>query len=167
MVNHTTIKFTIGSVILFLLVMMTGCGTSSNSTERTYRANLGTATQPDILRIVPNMLSRYNFTIYRDEVTGDGISFETEWKERSLFDDERELGAENARTRIFIFARSRTAQTTSLHRVNIEIENHLYMEDENGEMYWDRSVITDEANSYFRDIERTIRIEFDSGIRTY
>lgn len=165
--NQLAKRSIIVSVILLLLIILSSCGTTSNSSEKTYRANLGTATQPDILRIIPNMISRYSFTIYRNEVTGDGITYETEWKERSLFDDERELGAVDARTRIYIFARSRTAQASTLHRVNIEIENHLYMEDEEGEMHWNRSVITDDANRYFRDIERTIRTQFDSGIRTY
>jgi hypothetical protein len=142
-----------------------GCATTGNSSETSYRANLGTATQPDIVRIIPNMFSRYNFSIYRQEVTGDGIWFESEWKERDLFEDESVMGASDARTRITVTARSRTAQASSLHRVNLEIENHLRVEDEDGSEYWDRSTITEEAAVYFRDIERTIRNELASGIR--
>lgn len=159
-------KTIIVTACLIVFAITAGCASSGNSTETTYRANLGTATQPDIIRIIPNMFSRYNFSLYRDEVTGDGISFESEWKERELFSDEESLGATEALTRIYVRARSRTAQATSLHRVNIEFENQLRMEDEDGQRYWDRSIITDEASAYFRDIERVIRNEFSSGIRT-
>ncbi len=148
--------------ITILSIAIAGCASSDTVREQTYRSNLGTATDTDIQRIVPNILSRYNFTIYRDDITLDGIYFETEWKERDLFDDEKALGATEARSRIYVTARPRTAQASSLHRVNFEVQNEILIEGEEG---WNRETITEEAEEYFSEIARTLRVEFDTGIR--
>lgn len=92
----------------------------------------------------------------------DGIYFESEWKERDLFDDEVSKGIVDARTRIIVFSRPRTAQASTLQRVSLEIENHVKFE---GVDDWDRSVITDDTEDYFTDIERVLRTEFSTGIR--
>jgi hypothetical protein len=149
--------------ILLSALFFLSCATSGSSSEKTYRSNLGTATDRDIQRIVPNIISRYNFTMYREEITLDGIYYETEWKERDLFDDEVNLGITEARSRIIVSARPRTAQATSLHRVNFEVENHVKFEGEEG---WNRETITEEAESYFSEIARTLNVEFASGIRS-
>jgi hypothetical protein len=148
--------------IIILSIALAGCASSDTVREQTYRSNLGTATDTDIQRIVPNILSRYNFTIYRDEITLDGIYYETEWKDRDLFDDERALGVTEARSRIYVTARPRTAQASSLHRVDFEVQNQVMIE---GEEDWNRETITDEAETYFSEIARTLRVEFESGIR--
>ena len=148
--------------LLFIIVLLTSCATSERVSETTYRANLGTATETDIVTTVPRVLDRNNFTVYRQEVTMDGVYIETEWRERSLFDDEISEGIVEARSRIFINARPRTAQASSLQRVSMEIENHVRFD---GSDDWDRSTITDQTNTYFRDIERSIRTDLASGIR--
>ncbi len=150
-------------VLLLFTGIMTGCGSSNHVGEKTYRSNLGTATSIDIQRIVPAIINRSNYTIYRQDVTLDGIYYETEWRERGLFDDEVALGITNARSRILVNARPRTAQASSLHRVNFEVENHVIFE---GEEDWNKETITDEADSYFSEIARTLSMEFSSGIRS-
>lgn len=149
-------------LLIMVLAVLASCATSDRVSENTYRANLGTATETDIVSTVPRILDRNTFTVYRQEVTMDGVYIETEWKERDLFDDERSEGIIEARSRIFINARPRTAQATSLQRVSMEIENHVRLE-EDGD--WDRTIITDQTNEYFREIERSIRTELASGIR--
>lgn len=146
-------------IILFISV---GCSSSERVTQNTYRANLGTATETDIVSQVPRILDRSNFTIYRQEVTLDGIYMETDWKDRDLFADEVAQGITEARSRIFVRARPRTAQASSLQSVSMEVENHVRFE---GIDDWDRTVITDEATEYFRTIERSIRTELGTGIR--
>lgn len=148
--------------IILLSTALVGCASSDTVREQTYRSNLGTATDTDIQRVVPNILNRYNFTIYRDEITLDGIYYETEWKDRDLYDDERALGVTQARSRIYVTARPRTAQASSLHRVNFEVQNEVMIE---GDEDWNRETITDEAENYFSEIARTLRVEFESGIR--
>lgn len=150
-------------VLLIFSVLITGCGSSNHVGEKTYRSNLGTATSSDIQRIVPNIINRSNFSIYRHEVTLDRIYYETEWRERRLFDDEVALGITNARSRIIVSARPRTAHASSLHRVNFEVENHVKFE---GEEDWNKETITDEAESYFKEIARALTMEFSTGIRS-
>ena len=145
-----------------ILFISTGCSSSERVAQNTYRANLGTATETDIVNQVPRILDRNNFTIYRQEVTLDGVYMETDWKERDLFADEVAQGITEARSRIFVRARPRTAQASSLQSVNMEVENHVRFE---GVDDWDRTVITDEATEYFRTIERSIRTELATGIR--
>lgn len=145
-----------------VLAVLASCATSERVSENTYRANLGTATETDIVSTVPRILDRNNFTVYRQEVTMDGVYIETEWKERDLFDDERSEGIIEARSRIIINARPRTAQATSLQRVSMEVQNHVRFA-EDGD--WDRTIITEQTNEYFREVERSIRTELASGIR--
>ncbi len=147
---------------IFIAGFLAGCSSSERVTSNTHRSNLGTATETDILRTVPRIFDRYNFTVYREEATMDGIYFESEWKERDLFDDEVSKGIVDARTRIIVFSRPRTAQASTLQRVSLEIENHVKFE---GVDDWDRSVITDDTEDYFTDIERVLRTEFSTGIR--
>lgn len=149
--------------LLISSFLLTGCGSTNHVGEKTYRSNLGTATSTDIQRIVPTIINRSNFMIYRHEVTLDGIYYQTEWRDRGLFDDEIALGITNARSRIFVNARPRTAQASSLHRVDFEVENHVKFE---GEEDWNKETITDEAESYFKEIARVLSMEFSSGIRT-
>lgn len=149
-------------VFIVTLVLLTGCATSERVSENTYRANLGTATEADIVMTVPRILDRNNFTIYRQEVTMDGVYIETEWKERDLFEDELSQGIVEARSRIYVNARPRTAQASSLHRVSMEVQNHVRFE-AGGD--WDRTILTEQTNEYLRDIERSIRTELATGIR--
>jgi len=148
--------------LLISSFLLTGCGSTNHVGEKTFRTNLGTATSTDIQRIVPNIINRSNFSIYRHDVNLDGIYYETEWRDRRLFDDEVAKGITEARSRIFVTARSRTAQASSLHRVNFEVENHVKFD---GEEDWNKETITDEAESYFNEIARTLSMEFSSGIR--
>ncbi len=148
--------------MVFLTGFLAGCSSSERMASNTHRSNLGTATETDILRTVPRIFDRYNFTVYREEATMDGIYFESEWKERDLFDDEVSQGIIDARSRIIVSSRPRTAQASSLQRVTLEIENQVKFE---GDEEWDRSVITDQTEEYFSDIERVMRTEFSTGIR--
>ena len=149
-------------ILGIILFISAGCATSDRVSENTYRANLGTATETDIVNQVPRILDRNGFTIYRQEVTLDGVYIESDWKERDLFDDEVAQGITEARSRIIVRARPRTAQASSLQTVNMEVENHVRVE---GQDDWDRSIITDDATDYFRTIERSIRTELATGIR--
>jgi hypothetical protein len=152
------------SVFLLFVLILSGCGSTGGSSERenTFRSNLGTATEHDLRLKVPLYITRTGYTLYREEVTLDGTYFETEWRERDLFDDERAMGVEAARTKIIITSRPREAQATSLQRVNIEIFNHVKMPGEEG---WIRTILTDEARDYYRDFTRRLNQELDSGVR--
>lgn len=154
-------------IVFFLILIgliLTGCGSTGNMGDRevTFRSNLGTATEHDLRRKVPAYITRVSFTLYRDEVTLDGTSFETEWKDRDLFDDEREMGIVEARTKFIVSSRPRTAQATSLQTARIEIYNQVKID---GEEDWNRSIITDEARAYFRDIARRLEEDLRTGVR--
>lgn len=150
--------------LLLIVFVISGCGSTGGASERenTFRSSLGTATEHDLRIKVPFYITRNGYTMYREEVTLDGTYFETEWRDRSLFDDEREMGIEAARTKIIITGRPREAQATSLQRVNIEIFNHVKMPGVEG---WIRTVLTDQTRENYRDFTRGLVQELDSGVR--
>ena len=157
-------KYLITCLLLIVLVI-SGCGSTGGASERenTFRSSLGTATEHDLRTKVPLYITRNGYTMYREEVTLDGTYFETEWKDRDLFDDEREMGIEAARTKIIITSRPREAQATSLQRANIEIFNHVRMPGEEG---WVRTVLTNQTRDHYRDFTRRLNQELESGVRT-
>ncbi len=149
----------------FILMVLAGCGTSNTPSEREYiyRSSLGNSTETDLRMKVPRFFSRMNYTLYRDEVTLDGTYFESEWRERSLFDDEPDMGISQARTKIIVTSRPLTAQATTQQRAFIEIFNQVYIEEEGG---WVRNLCSPQTEEYFRDLTRRFRDDLESGVRT-
>ncbi|AXJ00235.1 hypothetical protein CYPRO_0958 [Cyclonatronum proteinivorum] len=158
--------FSVIVLILLTVPALISCAGSGQSGEREYvfRSNIGNATEIDMQRLIPRYISRINFVLYRDNVTLEGTYFETEWRERALFDDEIELGATQARNMIIISSRSPTGQVSLAHRAQIEIYNQVYIPDEGG---WVRYVSTPQAEEYFRDISRRLAQELESGVRNF
>lgn len=150
--------------LILLGVILSACAGSGQSGEREYvfRSNIGNATELDMQRIIPRYISRINFVMYRDNVTLEGTYFETDWRERAVFEDEAELGATNARNMIVVSSRAPTGQVTTAHRAQIEIYNQLYIEEQGG---WVRNLSSPQAEEYFRDIARNLAQELDSGVR--
>lgn len=150
--------------VLALILSVNACTGSGQSGEReyVYRSGIGNATEIDMQRVIPRYIARINFIMYRDNVTLEGTYFETEWRERALFDDEIALGATQARNMIVVSSRAPTGQVVSAHRAQIEIYNQLYIEEQGG---WVRHISTTQAEEYFRDITRNLSQELESGVR--
>lgn len=150
--------------LVLLATLFSACAGSGQSGEREYvfRSNIGNATEFDMQRLIPRYITRINFIMYRDNVTLEGTYFETDWRERAVFEDEAALGATQARNMIVVSSRAPTGQVVSAHRAQIEIYNQLYIPDQGG---WVRNLSTPQAEEYFREIARNLTQELEAGVR--
>jgi hypothetical protein len=153
----------------FALVFLTACagsgGTTSNST---YTADVGTATALDVKDKGRMFLDRQQYQVVRQEETSDLIYIETHWRFRSPFEDEVELGVEEARTRIFLRASARGMRQQGLFSdisvVKLTAENQVRYR---GEAIWKDARITPELRSYLKKLSDDLSIVFRTGIRTF
>jgi hypothetical protein len=149
------------TLLMALSLIISSCSTSEYASKEV-RENLGRTTDNDILIKVPNLFNRHNFQIYRHEETLDGITFESEWKERSVFDDERALGVERARNKIYVSSRPATARATNLHRVWFEGINEVFIQ---GSDRWTDTLMTDMAEKYLNDLVQDYKDDLAVGVR--
>ena len=153
---------------LILLISATGigCGSSSDAARvnNTYRENLGAFPGNNIISVTDNALqTRYGFRFTRRVETGEDIYFETEWKDASALEDERAVGIDFVRMKVYVTARPRnrvpgsSASFTTTFRA--EVESHVNMTGQ-----WTELDLTPEREAYFDEIaeymESELRIAF-------
>jgi hypothetical protein len=111
-------------------------------------------------------LEREQFRVLRFESTTDATFFETDWKARYPFDDEIELGVEEARTRIIITAtpRSRAAMGSDMNTVRMEAENQVRYKNA---LDWHYVEMSKMLKDYLQDFADRLSTEFRAGIRRY
>ena len=148
----------------FLLVsVFNSCATmKSDYASKEIRENLGRTSDSDIKFKVPRLFNRHNFQIYRHEETMDGITYESEWKERNLFEDEEVLGVERARNKIFISSRPATARASNLHRVWFEAVNEVWVQNSES---WTDTLMTDMTEEYLNGLVQDYKDELAVGVR--
>lgn len=146
--------------------MMMGCSAMelTGSSDR-YQERLGEATELDINEQIPRILRRYEYDIRRQENRSRGQYIETYWRERSLFDDERELeNVEQVRTRILIDTReSSESLNATFYRVTFRAENEFRKSGEG----WRSGSITDDAEDYLDEIASELQTRITQGARRY
>lgn len=146
------------------LLVLAGCVSAQSSSEyelpRTpFESRAGQITEHDLFIGIPRVIAQHGYVLEWQERKGTAYYFETQWKTRAPFDDERELGAEYARTRILFHAR----QHGRWYRLRIEVENVLGTA--SGE--WTHPPRTKMFNRYARRLTDDVRSELTTGIRTY
>jgi len=154
---------------LIAVALFTACGSHSSGGKRqnpsTFQARVGTATAPDV-RIKTNLLlTRYQFELVRFEESSHEFYFETSWKYREPFDDEKGNSVSAARTRLIIRSRPRSRTglggTADIHNVQIYGENQLRLM---GSEEWINAPLSDELMEYFRTFARDLETELRSGV---
>lgn len=153
----------IGVIALFLI----GCATGRETTSRTtYSTNLGTGTAPNINNYVPQIFNRYNFETFRSYSEDSEIYYESSWKVRDLFEDERQEGFNEVRSRIIVRARPRGRDlpgSLALFAINFSVEN----ETRTGTLEWVPTELSQNSRDYFREISLELKALLESGFRTY
>ncbi len=132
-----------------------------------YVEEIGVATDFDTADKTRRILSRLNFILVREERSVNEFYFETQWKDRHPFEDEREAGVVAARTRIIIRTRPKTATGfggAKLNRIRLFAENEVQYASSHE---WQRAAITPMLKEYLDDIVERIKIEFRSGMRKF
>jgi hypothetical protein len=157
-------------VVLMLVPIWYGCaGTKSDraSDSYEYSADIGMATDFDTMDKTRRLLSRFQYQLIREERTADEFYFETGWKDRQPFADEREVGIVAARTRIIIRARPRGRVGTGLaklNRIRFFAENEVLF---GGTGEWMRAPMSGMLTAYLKELVNDFKTEFRAGIRKF
>jgi len=149
-----------GLVLLILASLLAGCGGTGGKDSATkpkmFRANLGLTMGDEFNEAVDMIVySRYRYIRSGDSRNyPNKINVVTEWQARFIFDDERELGIVAVESRIFLTAKLRPGQASSMrgestYNATMRAENRVkYAEGQS----WQPGPITTQARNYFRDI---------------
>ena len=143
---------------LLLVLVVSACASGGGARANVSR-QIGTSTPNDLETVVRRVLQKHQYVLQRQEAETN-LYYETQWRARTPFDDERELGATSAESRIIVRARprSREAQT---YTASFTIENRLQMQ--TGE--WVTLPPTAEFREYAAEIGDEMARELAAGIR--
>lgn len=156
-----TYRSIIAGVACLSLAVLPACtghwatGSGEASASNRYRA--GSVTESDLLIRLPEVLARRGFVVEEGMRYKGRYELTTQWKVREPFEDERERGVVDARTRIVVRAH-RTATKYTLH---LRIENMVRGTDED----WYYAPATDAFDEYAGGLAREIRAMVGFGMR--
>jgi hypothetical protein len=149
----------IGAVLLMLTFVACASTGGSAGGAASVSSSVGTAPRAELDNTVRVILTR-NLYVLERELLETNMLYETRWRVRQPFDDERALGATSAESRIIVRARPRSREA-NIYAVTIVVENRLRMED--GE--WAELPATSEFSAYARSIASELSRELAQGIR--
>lgn len=152
-------------LIAVLMSMIIGCAGNSPDQYRDFRTSAGEANESMISGQVQKIIDLYQYEIVRFEESNISKVWETAWKARVPFDDERSLGILDAQTKIIIQARPKSRSGASpVYRVYINAQNMVRLEagDE-----WIRIPNTKQYSAYIREMASTLRSELDMTPRVF
>jgi hypothetical protein len=150
------------ALMLVLTYAAMGCAGRSvgpNQLETTYSAPLGTVTIAAVDQEVSRIFTIYGFTTERRELQGDRLYLQTLWRDRDALEDEREAGAQAARTRLILTSRPRAVTNrdlTPLHAVTLRSE-HEYLTTAGT---WEPLIVTPDTKLYIDEVADAFRREF-------
>ena len=158
------------AILVLATALAVGCasagGGSAGLTSQRFQQDVGNATARDVERRTPRILERYHYVIVRHETSERRIYFETDWRQRTPFEDEVARGISSVQSRIIVRARQRggAAGATALMVVTFTMEN-LVVDEESGQR--GLAVVTDMFRAYAKEIADRLKDEFTSGIRVF
>lgn len=154
--SHTAVLLLAGFGLLF-----TGCVGSGMSTSGTYRETIGTSTRSNVQNTVPQILtSQYGYRFDRTIDRSGYMRYFTTWKQHSLFQDEREKGFTDARSRIEVTARPRD-RAAGTYTVDFKVEYRVQKENT---AEWVAAEIPPRRQEYIDGIYQDLADDLTSGV---
>lgn len=151
-----------GAMTLLTVICACGAvratGSEYGPADERLRVPIGHVTPIDLERKLPLTLAKHGYIIVYEERTEDIDFYETQWKVRDPFDDERELGVQVAESRLII----RVRKMRPNYSVMLTVESRALME---GGYGWKTVVVTPPLDRFARDLARSMRIDMAMGIR--
>ncbi|MFQ5750705.1 MAG: hypothetical protein ACE5HI_01800 [bacterium] len=152
--------------LTFSLFMCAGNRSKSNFGE--YSTDVGLATEFDAVDKTRRLLDRHHYELFREENDASGIYFETRWKERKPFDDERIMGIVSGRSRLIIRGQPKTRFGSGMavsYRIKFFAESEV-LSPTTGK--WTREPMSDMLKNYLKMIADEFKTEFKTGgLRRY
>ncbi len=146
----------ISSAVLFCI----GCapqssgGTSALEQEQ-FSSSLGVSYGAEFAGVIRVIIEgKHQYVIIREEATSREIYMETDWKDRTLFQDEIDRNILSARTRLIFRARARHAGQYTIH---MYANNEVIL---SGTDVWQTGSFSPMLKEMLNDIARELRIEY-------
>ncbi len=157
------------AILVLATALAAGCasaGGSAGGLGSQFEQDVGDATPRDVERRTPQVLERYHYVVVRTETSDRRMYFETDWRQRTPFEDEVTRGISSVRTRIIVRARQRGGAIGSSNLMTVDfIMENLALDARSGE--WRQGVVTDMFRAYAKEIANRLKDEFTSGIRVF
>ena len=154
---------------LFIIMSIFNCAATKNGKGKNpvkFKKKLERVTRVDFLNKTRMVLvNRHQFMFFRNEDSEGQQYIETDWRNRTPFDDEFESGIVQARSKIILTAYPRELTNPSgLWVTNMEGINEVILE---GGNEWVALPLSDMAKRYFDRIADDLNLEFRTGVREY
>ena len=147
-----------GTVALLAVAMLAACASTGGGRAAVTRS-LGTAPRGDLDSTLRTVLSRNQYVLER-ELLETNMLYETRWRVRQPFDDERSLGAVQAESRIIVRARPRSREA-NIYTVTMTVENRV----RTGDAEWVQIPATAQFSAYAEELANELERELVQGIR--
>lgn len=150
--------------VLVVATLPIACAAGGGSAG-SLRWDVGDGTGLSVLNVTRDVLERYQYVIERQSET-PFPTMQTHWYERVPFQDEREAGAEQVRTRFVMTSRERSQRLegTSMYNVRLVAENQARMADGSD---WQPLEVTPQFTDYATDIAERLRQDLSDGMRVF
>ena len=125
---YKIIKFLSLAICISIYVFILSCSSANIKKDNTgtHIYNLGKASEYDILQTIPRIIRKYKFQVLHNYDTGSYHTYESEWKNRYPFEDERKIDILEGRMKIIM--RTRKTQD-KLEYVQLEVNNMVRIPD--------------------------------------
>ena len=154
----------LAAIIAASITIVIGACATGGSGSRLYQRDLGTASAPDLSRIVAFVLQRFYYEV-ADHDGEPALRWETYWQPRTPFTDETELGITGAETRIIVTGRSRSETQVTLYTSRLVVENRVRVANDG---VWSDAINTPMFRVYADSVAEEFRTEFTKiGVRRY
>ena len=146
-------------ICALLLALTLGACASTGGVRSGVTQSVGTSSRGELDETVRLILTRNQYVLER-EVLETNMLYETRWRLRQPFEDERALGATQAESRIIVRARPRSREA-NIYTVTVTFENRI----RTGDAEWVEVAATPEFTRYAQDIAGELSRELAQGIR--
>lgn len=146
-------------ICALLLALTLGACASTGGGRSGVTQSVGTSSRGELDETVRLILTRNQYVLER-EVLETNMLYETRWRLRQPFEDERALGATQAESRIIVRARPRSREA-NIYTVTVTFENRI----RTGDAEWVEVAATPEFTRYAQDIAGELSRELAQGIR--
>ena len=141
--------------LLFLNNCSSTISNGSSSNLGQYSKPLGVSYRAEFAGVIRVVIeNKHQYVIIRQEETARDVYIETDWKERNVFEDEKEKDIVSARTRLIFRARPRHAGQYTIHMF---ADNEVIIK---GMGSWQLGSFSPMLQASLNDISKELRIEY-------
>lgn len=154
------------ALLLFATFLPLACATTGGAGSSLFRREIGDASFRDAYELSLRIVHRHHYEVSSQDTAYPQIRIDTNWRERTPFDDERALGVNRAESRLVITGRARgQSELGPSYKINLIAENRVRLV---GSTDWNESTNTAMFRQYADSIVQDFKRELDViGVRRF